>query len=95
MDDMNLILLGVGYGLALLWPQETKKDAIVKRVSPGGWCDIPNLWKALHAGHNMLEVWACSDLHVAFVQKCVFCSRSCFQGRPQILYLIQVARRFL
>eukprot|EP00435_Cladocopium_sp_Y103_P075303 s223_g56.t1 len=36
--------------------EETKKDAIVKRVSPGGWCDIPSLWKALDAGHNTLEV---------------------------------------
>ena len=36
--------------------QETKKDTIVKRISPGGWCDIPSLWKALDAGHNMLEV---------------------------------------
>ena len=61
------------YGL--LW-QETKKDAIVKRVSPGGWCDIPSLWKALDAGHNMLEVWAPGlaavvGPHFAFVQKFV------------------------
>ena len=48
--------------------QETKKDTIVKRISPAGWCDIPGLWKALDAGHNMLEVWACyrcSLLHLA------------------------------
>ena len=36
--------------------EETRKDTIVKRVWPDGWCDIPSLWSVLDAGHNSLEV---------------------------------------
>jgi hypothetical protein len=67
-------------------------------VSPGGWCDIPSLWKALDAGHNMLEVWACCGclrIWPSFRSSCFFLF-SCLQGRPHILYLLnQVAWHFI
>ena len=88
MDRASISWDGIGPDrgmvLWLWWPQETKKDAIVKRVSPGGWCDIPSLWKPLDAGHNMLEVWACCGclrIWPSFRSSCFFCFLAFRVGR--------------
>lgn len=67
--------------------EETKKDTIVKRISPAGWCDIPGLWKALDAGHNMLEV-AC----VSAIVKEMVALTGKRRGGPRPALLVDAAK---